>query len=78
MMIELSSELEARLKETAEAQGVSVRNYLENLIAETDLRRRQLSEFKAAIAERLASLDAGETVDGEEVMARLIAELPAR
>lgn len=77
-MIELSSELEARLKETAEAQGVSVRNYLENLIAETDLRRRQLSEFKAAIAERLASLDAGETVDGEEVMARLIAELPAR
>jgi predicted transcriptional regulator len=42
------------------------------------LRRRQLAEFQSAIAERMASLDAGETVDGEAVMARLIAELPSR
>jgi len=34
-----------------------------------------MSEFNAAIAERLASLDDGMCVDGEDVMARLISEL---
>ncbi len=34
-----------------------------------------MSRFHEALAERLASLNAGISVDGEEVMARLIAEL---
>ena len=69
MMIELPREVAVRLKETAQAQGVSVGQYLERLVAETDLRRTQLSEFRAAIAERMASLKAGDSADGEEVMA---------
>jgi predicted transcriptional regulator len=75
MTIELPREIEAQLKETAQAQGVSVGQYVERLIAETNLRRAQVSEFRAVIADRMASLTAGESTDGEEVMARLIADL---
>jgi predicted transcriptional regulator len=78
MTIELPREIEAQLRETAQAQGVSVGQYVEKLVAETNVRRAQISEFKAAIAERMASLNAGETVDGEEVMARLISDLASR
>ena len=39
MTIELSREVENQLKETAQAQGVSVSQYFENLVAETTLRR---------------------------------------
>jgi len=78
MTIELPREIEAQLKETAQAQGVSVGQYVENLVAETNLRRAQVSEFKAAIAERMASLNAGESADGEEVMARLISDFTSR
>jgi predicted transcriptional regulator len=78
MTIELPREIEAQLKETAQAQGVSVGQYLEKLVAETNLRRAQISEFKVAIAERVASLNAGESADGEEVMARLISDLASR
>ena len=78
MTIELPREVASRLQETAQAQGVSVGQYLERLVAETDLRRSHLAEFRAAIAERMASLKAGYSADGEEVMARLIAELPLR
>lgn len=78
MTIELPREVEARLQETAQAQGISVGQYLERLVAETDLRRAQVAEFRAAIAERMASLKASNSSDGEEVMARLIAELPPR
>ncbi len=76
MTIELPSEIEAHLRETAKAQGVSVGEYIEKLVAETNLRRSQVAGFRAAIAERMASLDAGENEDGEAVMAGLIAELP--
>jgi hypothetical protein len=54
------------------------RLYVERLVAETNLRRAQISEFRAAIAERMASLDAGDGADGEEVMARLIEDLASR
>ena len=78
MTIELPRELETQLKETAQSQGVSVGQYIERLVAETTLRRAQISEFRTAIADRMASLDAGESSDGEEVMARLITDLASR
>jgi predicted transcriptional regulator len=78
MTIELPREIETQLQETAQSQGVSVSQYIERLVAETNLRRVQISEFRAAITERMASLNAGDTVDGEEVMTRLIADLASR
>jgi predicted transcriptional regulator len=75
MTIELPRDVEARLKQTALAQGVSLDDYAERLVAESDLRQTHVSEFRAGIAERMISSDAGADVDGEEVMARLIAEL---
>jgi predicted transcriptional regulator len=74
MLIELPRELEAEIKKTADAEGLSVAAYIQRLVAETNLRRSQLADFSSAIAERIASLDAGEGVDGEEVMSRLISE----
>ncbi|HEX4135868.1 MAG TPA: hypothetical protein VHY84_14735 [Bryobacteraceae bacterium] len=78
MTIELPRELETQLKETAQLQGVSVSQYIERLVAETNLRRAQISEFRATIAERMASLNAGESTDGEEVMTRLVTDLASR
>ena len=45
------------------------------MVFEEDARRIRLTEFTQAVDERLRSLNAGEKVDGEEVMARLIGEL---
>jgi hypothetical protein len=78
MTIELPREMEMQLRDTASAQGVSVSQYLELLVAETNLRRQQLAEFRTAITERMASLEAGDRTDGEAIMARLIAELAPR
>jgi predicted transcriptional regulator len=78
MTIELPRELATQLQETAQSQGVSICQYIERLVTETNLRRAQVSEFRVAIAERMASLNAGESADGEEVMARLINDLAAR
>jgi len=44
-------------------------------MSEEESRRRQLRASQQASDERLASLDAGEIVDGEEVIHRLAAEL---
>jgi hypothetical protein len=74
MTIDLSAEIEARLKAKASAEGVSVGAYVERLVFEEDARRIRLAEFTQAIDERLRSLHGGESVDGEEVMARLIGE----
>lgn len=71
-------ETESRLKETARAEGLSVGQYVEGIVAESSLRRTQLTRFRAAIAERMASLEAGEIYDGEEAMARLMSDLPVR
>jgi predicted transcriptional regulator len=78
MTIQLPRDLETQLKESAQSQGISVGQYIEGLVVETNLRRAQTSEFRAAVAERMASLNAAESVDGEEVMARLIADLALR
>jgi predicted transcriptional regulator len=75
MTIDISPEVEARLKAKACTEGVSVGAYVERLVFEEDARRIRLGEFTQAIDERLRSLDGGESVDGEEVMARLISEL---
>ena len=71
MTIEVSPETKARLESKAQAEGVSVGAYLERLVFEEESRGTQLAAFRQAIDERLGSLNAGESVDGEEVMARL-------
>lgn len=75
MGIEVSPEVEARLRAKAQAEGLSLGAYVEQLLRQEDSRRAALKAFHQAIDERLASLDSGESVDGEKVMDRLIAEL---
>jgi hypothetical protein len=75
MTIDVSHEIEVRLKAKAFTEGVTVGQYVERLVSEKDARRIRLTEFTQAIDERLRSLNGGESVDGEEVMARLIGEL---
>lgn len=53
-------------------------DYVARLVSETKTRQVHLAEFRAAMAERLASLDAGGTADGEEIMAKLISEIGNR
>ena len=65
----------AWIQSRARAEGVSVSEYVARLVSEEESRAARVAAFQTAIEERLASLDAGEAVDGEEVMARLIAEL---
>ncbi len=78
MTIELPLEIENQLKKTAREHGVSVGQYVEKLVADTSLRQTQLSAFRVAVQERMASMNTGAVVDGEEVMARLIAELASQ
>ena len=75
MTIELSPEIEARLKAKANAEGVSIGAYVERLVFEEEARCIRFAAFEQAIGERRRSSSSGESVDGEEVMARLIAEL---
>jgi predicted transcriptional regulator len=75
MTIDLSPEMEARLKAKANAEGLTVGAYVEHLVSAEETRRFRLAAFEQAISERLRSLSHGENVDGEEVMARLLAEL---
>ncbi|HEX4277618.1 MAG TPA: hypothetical protein VHZ74_19815 [Bryobacteraceae bacterium] len=78
MTIELPTAVESQLKQAARARGISISEYVERLVAETNLRDARIAEFRAAISERMISLRAGERVDGEEVMAHLMDDLPAR
>lgn len=55
MTTELPREIETKLKKTARAQGVSVGQYVERLVAETSIRS----------AERMASLNSGNGEVGE-------------
>jgi hypothetical protein len=75
MTIELPREIETQLTEAAREQGISVGEYVEGLVTETNRKRAQISEFQAAVAERMESLDSGCTADGEAVMDQLISEL---
>jgi hypothetical protein len=75
MTIDVSPETGAQLKTKAEAEGVSINDYVGRLMFEAESRRIQLSAFRQAIDDRASLLDAGESVNGEEVMARLIAEI---
>jgi hypothetical protein len=75
IIIDISPQTGAQLKAKAQAEGVSVGEYLERLLSESDSRRFQLLEFQRTMDERVRSLDAGEHLDGDEVMARLISEL---
>ena len=77
MTIDVSPEVEIQLKAKARAEGLSPGASVERLIIETESRRVRLAAFQQVIEERVASLANGETVDGEEVMGRLIRELDA-
>lgn len=87
MSIDISSKNEARLKATAEAEGVSVDAYVERLLDE----REQLAAVVMRSAERMPKLsgeeasakiergflqsERGEVVDGETFSSALLAEL---
>ena len=75
MTIELSPEIVARLKAKAGAEGVSVGAYVERLVFEEEARTMRIAGFEQVIDQRLRSLSAGDSVDGEEVKRQLIAEL---
>ena len=49
MTIDISPEIEARLKAKATTEGVSVGTYVERLVFEEDARRMRLAEFAQAI-----------------------------
>jgi hypothetical protein len=55
-----------------------VEAYVARLVSEEESRAIRVEEFGLAIRERLESLNAGESVDGEEVMTRLLTELDER
>ena len=75
MTIDVAPETGAQLQTRAQAEGVSISVYVERLMFEAESRQIQLTAFRQTIDERLGSLNAGESVNGEEVMARLIAEI---
>ncbi len=72
MTIDVSPETGAQLKMKAQSEGVSVGVYVERLMLEAESRRMQLAAFRQTIHDRIAPLRAGDSMDGEEVMARLI------
>ncbi len=78
MTIDLSPDIAARLKAKADAEGISVGAYVERLVSDEESRFVRVAAFGEAIRERLESLNAGESVDGEQVMTRLLAELDGR
>jgi hypothetical protein len=87
MSIDISSRNEARLKATAQAEGVSVDAYLERLLDE----REEITGIVTRSAERMPDLsreeartkiergflqsERGEVVDGEAFSSALLAEL---
>jgi predicted transcriptional regulator len=75
MTIDIDPDTVGRLKANAQAVGVSIAVYVEQLISEAESRRLQMAAFRQAVDERLASLNTGESVNGEDVMAQLIAEI---
>jgi hypothetical protein len=75
MTIDIPAETEAKLKAQAQEQGITVGAYVERLVLEDSSGEIRLDAFRQAIGERLASLNAGESADGEAVMARLLAEI---
>ena len=75
MTIDIDPDTPGRLKANAQAVGVSIAVYVEQLISEAESRRVQMAVFRQAIDERLASLNAGESMNGEDVMAQLIGEI---
>lgn len=70
-----NEEFERHVQTNARSAGLSVEDYLTQLLRQDDERARQLQDLRARISEGLASLDRGEGVDGEEFMANLLAGL---
>jgi hypothetical protein len=60
MTIDLSPEIQARIKAKADAEGISVAAYLERLVSEEETRAVRVTAFGEAIRERLESLNAGD------------------
>jgi hypothetical protein len=75
MTIDVSPEVEAQLRDKARAEGLSIAAYVERLVSEESSRHIRLAAFRQALDERLQSLKRGEVKDGEEVMARVMADL---
>jgi predicted transcriptional regulator len=78
MTIELPGEIENQLREAAQVQNVSVGEYIENLVRQTSVRNAEVARFRSTVSERMSLLEAGDSVDGEEAMSRLISEISGR
>jgi hypothetical protein len=90
MSIDISRKTEARLRATAQAEGISVDDHVERLmnereelaaiVARTDARMPALSheEIHAKIERGFLQSERGEVVDGEAFASGLIAELDER
>ena len=87
MSIEVSPEIEARLKATAEAEGLSVDAYLEHLLNEREellgLSEKAVAsipqapdeELRAKIEKGFSQSDLAEVADGEAFCSGLLTEL---
>ena len=84
MSLNVSAEVEARIQTNAQQAGVSIEDYLEQVLGESEefaanVRRLEAShrplsteEIERKISRGLAQLDRGEYTSGEEFMADLI------
>jgi len=87
MSLNVSAEVEARILANAQQAGVSIEDYLEQVLGESeevaaDVRRLEtsrrslsLEEIQGKISRGLAQLDCGEYTSGEEFMADLYSGL---
>lgn len=87
MSLNMSPEVEARIVAKAQEAGVSVDDYLEQLVsgyeeislavskAEASARPLSGEDAQAKIERGLAQLERGEYVDGEQFMAELLSEM---
>jgi antitoxin ParD1/3/4 len=73
----MSLVLSPELEEAVEARLESGRYRSAEEVLREALRLLALKEFQARLDESIAQAERGETVDGEEFMARMIAELDA-
>jgi predicted transcriptional regulator len=87
MSLDVSPEIEARIAAKAREAGLSVENYLELVVEESDefaanLRMLEATneplsreEIQAKIDRGLAQLELGDSVDGEQFMADLLSSI---
>jgi hypothetical protein len=69
MAIELTPELESRVRAQAESEGLSVQGFIENLLTEDSIAEtsEDLVEIRSAVTEGLAEAESGNTKPAAQV-----------